>query len=378
MSSIGVVGDHLPDGAQKKVITDMSAPFKQKFGYPPPQFAQDGYSASLLLFEAIKKAQKCGSRQDPRRPRTDDAVDAQRSVSLLCNRSLGALPRIRLDQCGQRWRIRTGTLGQRAVGTHGRSSVAGMLRIEGLSRRFGGVYAVQNVNITVQKGELRGIIGPNGAGKSTLFNLIAGHLHANSGRLMLGDERVDGLAAHERAARGIAIVHQGASIFKGMTVLENVMLGVHRLTRHGFLAAAIRSPLARRENAEMRTIASRLLDEVGLTGLGDRMAEELPLGQQRSLQLARALASDPCLLLLDEPASGLREVERERFAELIERLRARGLTVLLVEHDVPLVTRLSDRITVLNLGRVIADDTPAVIREDPQVISAYLGTPETT
>jgi branched-chain amino acid transport system ATP-binding protein len=253
-----------------------------------------------------------------------------------------------------------------------------MLRIEGLSRRFGGVYAVQDVNITVQQGELRGIIGPNGAGKSTLFNLIAGHLYADAGRLLLGEVRVDRLPAHERAARGIAIVHQGASVFRGMTVVENVMLGVHRLTRHGFLAAAVRSSLARRENEEMRVVATHLLDEVGLAKLADRMAEELPLGQQRSLQLARALASDPCLLLLDEPASGLREVERERFAELIGRLRTRGLTVLLVEHDVPLVTRLSDRITVLSLGKVIADDTPEAIREDPKVISAYLGTPETT
>lgn len=253
-----------------------------------------------------------------------------------------------------------------------------MLRIEGLSRRFGGVYAVQDVNITVQQGELRGIIGPNGAGKSTLFNLIAGHLYADGGRLLLGEERVDSLPAHERAARGIAIVHQGASVFRGMTVVENVMLGVHRLTRHGFLAAALRLPSARRENEEMRAVATRLLDEVGLAKLADKLAEELPLGQQRSLQLARALASDPRLLLLDEPASGLREVERERFAELIGRLRTRGLTVLLVEHDVPLVTRLSDRITVLNLGKVIADDTPEAIREDPKVISAYLGTPETT
>lgn len=251
-----------------------------------------------------------------------------------------------------------------------------MLRVEGLSRRFGGVYALQDVNIAVKQGELRGIIGPNGAGKSTLFHLIAGHLRADAGRLLFEDQRVDALAAHERAARGIAIVHQGASVFRGLSVLENVMLGVHRLTRHGFVAAAIRSPLARRENREMRSIAAELLNEVGLDGLGDRPAEELPLGQQRSLQLARALASQPSLLLLDEPASGLREGERERLAQLIERLRARGLTVLLVEHDVPLVTRLSDRITVLNLGKVIADDTPSKIRQDPLVIGAYLGTSE--
>jgi branched-chain amino acid transport system ATP-binding protein len=252
-----------------------------------------------------------------------------------------------------------------------------MLRVEGLSRRFGGVYAVEDVSFAVPQGQLRGIIGPNGAGKSTLFHLISGHLRADAGHVLLGDQPLDGLEAHERAARGIAIVHQGASFFRNMSVLENVMVGAHRLTRHGFLAAALRSPRARREDDETRALATRLLDEVGLAGLADRPAEALPLGQQRSLQLARALASDPCLLLLDEPASGLREREREHFAELIERLRTRGLTVVLVEHDVPLVTRLSDRITVLNLGKVIADDTPSVIRNDPKVVSAYLGTAET-
>jgi branched-chain amino acid transport system ATP-binding protein len=252
-----------------------------------------------------------------------------------------------------------------------------MLRVEGLSRRFGGVYALEDVSFSVPEGELRGIIGPNGAGKSTLFHLIAGHLRADSGRLLLDNQPLDGLAAHERAALGVAIVHQHAAIFKNMSVLENVMLGAHRSTRHGFFAGALRLPLARREDELTRALATKLLDEVGLAGLAERPAEALPLGQQRSLQLARALASDPCLLLLDEPASGFRDHERERFAELIERLRARGLTILLVEHDVPLVTRLSDRITVLNLGKVIADDSPAVIRNDPKVVSAYLGTAET-
>ena len=249
-----------------------------------------------------------------------------------------------------------------------------MLRVEGLSRRFGGVYAVEDVSFAVEKGELRGIIGPNGAGKSTLFHLIAGQLRADAGRSYLGQEPLDGLRAHERAARGVAIVHQGASIFRGMTVLENVMLGAHRLTRHGFFAAAIRSRLARREDEEVRARAAKLLEEVGLSGLGERPAEALPLGQQRSLQLARALASDPVVLLLDEPASGLREGERARLAELIAGLRARGLTVLLVEHDVPLVMKLSDRITVLSLGKVIAEGTPEAIRADPTVVSAYLGT----
>jgi branched-chain amino acid transport system ATP-binding protein len=252
-----------------------------------------------------------------------------------------------------------------------------MLKVERLSRRFGGVYALRDVNLEVEAGELRGIIGPNGAGKSTLFHLIAGQLGANDGRISFRGEPIDHLRPHERARRGIAIVYQGARIFRGMSVLENVMVGAHSTARHGFSEAAWRSPRARREEAEMRTVALSLLDEVGLGTLADRAAESLPLGQQRALQLARALAAQPALLLLDEPASGLREGERSHLSALIQRLRARGLTILLVEHDVRLVTNLSDRVTVLDLGRVIAEGTPATIREDSAVIAAYLGSAAT-
>jgi branched-chain amino acid transport system ATP-binding protein len=248
-----------------------------------------------------------------------------------------------------------------------------MLRVEGLSRRFGGVYALRDVSFRVGAGELRGVIGPNGAGKSTLFNLIAGHLRASDGRILLEERPIGRLPAHERAGRGVAIVHQGARIFRGMTALENVMVGAHGRARHGFLEAALRLPRFKREERRLRALAEARLEEVGLAGFGDRPAESLSFGHQRSLQLARALAAEPSLLLLDEPASGLRENERQTFARVIERLRVQGLTMLLVEHDVPLVTSLSDRITVLDLGRVIAEGTPAEIRADRAVIDAYLG-----
>ena len=250
-----------------------------------------------------------------------------------------------------------------------------MLRVEGLSRRFGGVYALRDVSFRVESGELRGVIGPNGAGKSTLFNLIAGHLRANDGRIFLDEQAIERLPCHARAGRGVAIVHQGARIFRGMSVLENVMVGAHLQAKHGFLDAALRLARCRREEQNLRSRAEALLDEVGLRALAGRAAESLSFGHQRSLQLARALAAEPSLLLLDEPASGLRSSERRDFAKLIERLRARALTILLVEHDVPLVTALSDRITVLDLGRVIAEGTPAAIRANPAVIDAYLGVP---
>jgi len=248
-----------------------------------------------------------------------------------------------------------------------------MLRVEGLSRRFGGVYALRDVNVSVEPGELLGVIGPNGAGKSTLFNLISGNLRPHAGRISWRGTAIEHLRSHERAQRGIAIVHQGARIFRGMSVLENVMVGAHRRAKHGFFSAAVRSRRCRREEAELTALARGLLEEVGLAGVADREAETLPLGQQRSLELARALALDPALLLLDEPASGLRESEREHLATLIRALRARGLTLLLVEHDVRLVTSLADRITVLDLGQVIAEGTPAAIREDPAVVTAYFG-----
>jgi branched-chain amino acid transport system ATP-binding protein len=248
-----------------------------------------------------------------------------------------------------------------------------MLRIEGLSRRFGGVFAVRDVNIDVNHGEVRGIIGPNGAGKSTLFNLISGHLRPDRGRITWRGDRLETLTAHERARRGIAIVFQGARIFRGMTVRENVMVGAHARTRHGFIDAALRTPRHLREEREIAQSADAALERVGLADWGDRAAEALPLGQQRSMQVARALCGEPSLLLLDEPASGLRAGERRDLARLLGGLRGGGLTIMLVEHDVHLVSRLADRITVLHLGQVLAEGVPDEIRRNDEVIATYLG-----
>lgn len=248
-----------------------------------------------------------------------------------------------------------------------------LLRLDHVSRAFGGVFATRDVSLDVARGELRGVIGPNGAGKSTLFNLISGHLRPDAGTVTLSGRRIDRLPPHRRARLGVAIVFQGARLFTRMTVLENVMVGAHARTGAGLPSAVLRLPKHRAEERMIAESAREALHQVGLADWASRDAEGLPLGQQRRLQVARALVARPDLLLLDEPASGLRATERTELADLITQLQATGMTIMLVEHDVGLVTRLADRITVLDLGEVIAEGTPDEIRHDPRVIDAYLG-----
>jgi len=248
-----------------------------------------------------------------------------------------------------------------------------LLEARGLTRRFGGVVAVDDVSLGVAQAELVGVIGPNGAGKSTLFHLITGHLLPNAGSVNLLGHDLTRMSADERARAGMAIAFQAVRLFRGMTVLENVMVGAHAWTSHGLLSAFLHLPTYRREEAAILSAARAALDRVGLTDAADRFAESLPIGQQRAVQVARALCGRPKLLLLDEPASGLRGAEREHLALLIEQLRDEGLSMLLIEHDVAFVTRLASRIAVMDRGRVIAEGSPAEIRRDPLVIGAYLG-----
>lgn len=248
-----------------------------------------------------------------------------------------------------------------------------LIMLDGVSKSFGGVSAVHDVSMSVADGEIRAIIGPNGAGKSTLFSLIAGQLAIDSGRVEFNGERIDRLAAHRRAKLGIGLVFQQARLFTGMSVLENVAIGAYGWTHAGFVSAMFRGPRHYRDERSAMELARQVIDEVGLQSWTDRLAEGLPLGQQRVLQVARALCGRPTLLLLDEPAAGLRAGEREQLTDLILGLPSTGVTTILVEHDVALVTSVAHRITVLDLGVVIADATPAEVLSDRRVLVAYLG-----
>jgi branched-chain amino acid transport system ATP-binding protein len=249
-----------------------------------------------------------------------------------------------------------------------------LLELDDVSLAFGGLQAVEQVSLGVPPGVVKAIIGPNGAGKTTLFNLVTGFLAPQQGRIVFNGEEIQGWPAHAIAARGIARTFQLVQLFEHLTVLENVMVGRHRLSRSGMLAGALRLPWARTEERVIRHQAREALEMVGLADRAEQPAAILPLGLKRLLEIARALAAAPRLLLLDEPASGLDAVETDRLLVLILALKAQGLTVLLVEHDMGLTMEVADEIAVLNYGKLIAQGPPRAIQKNPEVIAAYLGT----
>jgi branched-chain amino acid transport system permease protein len=246
-----------------------------------------------------------------------------------------------------------------------------LLAVEGATRRFGGLVAVNEVAFDLKAGEILGLIGPNGAGKSTMFNLITGVLKPNSGRIGFAGADITGMAARRIAACGVARTFQHVKLRPDMTVLENAVLGTYLRTRAGFVAGALR--LDRGEERAARGEAMRQLRRVGLAEKANELAGNLPLGQQRILEVARALAADPVLIILDEPAAGLHRLEKTNLADLLRDLRGEGMTILLVEHDMDFVMGLVDRIVVMDFGARLATGLPTEIRADARVQEAYLG-----
>jgi len=248
-----------------------------------------------------------------------------------------------------------------------------LLRVEDAVKQFGGLRAVADVSFTLRAGEILGLIGPNGAGKSTMFNLVSGVSPLTSGRVVLRGQDVTRWDARGIARRGLARTFQHVRLFPEMTLVENTMMGGYARAHAGFLASMLHAPAERREEASLQTEALRQLERVGLRDQAWDLAGNLPLGKQRLLEIARALVSDPVLLLLDEPAAGLRYGEKQELAALLRRLRDEGVTILLVEHDMDLVMSLADRLVVMNYGELLAEGSPAEIQAHPAVREAYLG-----